>query len=156
MLSHFSRRVPKREIVSFLSSLNPWTHSLTVTFKPFAPRSRYSAEVCMAAAVDHFLKRLNRACFGTQARRHGKQVGAYAVVGYDPIGGRPHGHLTLAMPPSMSDQEFTRLIRKVLPRVRAFNIVHKITPYETEGWFHYCLKHSDYEPDWNLCRPLVA
>ena len=143
-------------IVEHLSRMNTWTHALTVTFRPSLLGSNCSDEAWMSKAVEHFLRRLNRACFGAQARRRGKQIGVYAVVAYDPMEENPHGHLTLAMPPGMSDREFTRLIRRVLPRVRAFNIVHDIKPYETEGWFHYCLKHSDYEPDWNLCRPLVA
>ena len=133
---------PADEKLVFFSSLNPWTHFLTLTYKP--PRGgRVPSRVQVLKSSRLFLSRLNRRVYGRHGvRRHGFRIGSCAVLGWGAYGDHPHTHWLLAKPPQIEEPEFAQLIHVMASTTHGIGVERDLQLYFSPRVIEYMFGHG--------------
>lgn len=128
--------------ISFFSSLNRWTHFLTLTYKPDRNnRVLNSAEVLKSSRL--FLSRLNRRVYGRHGvRRNGFRIGSCAVLGWGAYGDHPHTHWLLAKPPQIEEPEFAQLIHVMASTTHGIGVERDLQAYFSRRVIEYMFAHG--------------
>ena len=128
--------------ISFFSSLNRWTHFLTLTYKPQRNnRVLNSAEVLKSSRL--FLSRLNRRVYGRHGvRRNGFRIGSCAVLGWGAYGDHPHTHWLLAKPPQLEESDFAHLIQTMASTTHGIGVERDLQLYFSPRVIKYMFGHG--------------
>lgn len=132
----------RKEVIQWLSSLDKWTHALTLTMN----RSKYGLSPGREESLRRcrlLLNRVNRACYGRQGtRRRGFRLASVAFIGFGLYGDNPHIHWALAGPPDMRPDEFTAVLRSMIMTTNGLGKQFDIQDYYGVAWLEYMLDHG--------------
>lgn len=136
-------RLREAELLWLLGSAS-WSHAVTVTFKKNRD-GRLVTPSQIRETIRHFYNLIDRACFGSRARRGKNRIGSFAVYDFGPFGKHPHAHMTLAAPLGFSHDEFSRIIRGAINRTALLDRQFRVESFTSEGWIRYCSHHKNFE-----------
>jgi hypothetical protein len=122
----------------------------TVTFRPSVPRKGLKPEYLTAgyaqSCVSHYLRRLDRAAFGSAGVRKGRRVGVLAVrEGWDnPASKNLHYHLALTVPDRFTPEGWADIAhRSWTPLEWASSAQNMFKPMWSDQWLSYIFKTRD-------------
>ena len=127
---------------SWMHSLASWTHAVTFTFKRSNGRGQTINEQIMIDALRHFLRALDRRCFGRNETRKGMVVSSAVVIGWGSSNDHPHAHLSLSTPSHLDVIEFTAFAVLTASEIDWFDHHKVFKSYVSEGWSSYLVDHG--------------
>lgn len=137
--------------IPWLASLAPWTHALTVTCKRFSSHNVPISETIVIDTARHFIRRINRRCFGRRSRRI-QIIPVVVTYGWGCYGDHPHLHFCFSSPTKMSFDDFSSVLEEASRKTFWIDRERHIEPYRNEGWMKYLVEHGSD----NLIVPLIT
>lgn len=138
---------------ALLRDMADWTHTATLTFKPYSKKFRVRLTDSIAqSAVEYFLARLNGEVFRHGARRKRYRVASVVSFGKGAYGCHPHVHLILASPPQESFQSFDERLRRLSKLNYWIAEQADFQPYVGSRWLEYMADPFKHSILWDLCH----
>ena len=127
--------------IQFLKSFGPFCLALTINFKQRrfsrrCPNDRYWIE----KDANYFVNMLNTLIFKRAFKYGHKALGIVCSFEMGAINSRPHLHLAIGKPPTLSQEQLLQAIRYVAYKMKYRLGDIYIKPYHSDGWLEYITK----------------
>lgn len=136
----------------WLHELAPWTHAVTLTFKRSDSKGQTVSEQIIVESLRHFLRVLDKRCYGGPKVRRGAYIPSVVVIGWGAYNDHPHAHLAFACPEEHTHKAFDRFIDIAADATDWIDRERRIEPYRNQGWAEYMLNHGFDNLITNLTR----
>jgi hypothetical protein len=138
---------------AWLHEREPWALAVTFTLRRQDRQGRPMSQRILIDTAEHFLIRLDAACFGPSKARRGHCVGSAVSFGWGAYGDNPHLHWSLVLPTHLELEKFIQRIIQAALKVYWIDRQHEIKPYRDQGWMSYLVDHGMDNVILDLVRP---
>lgn len=129
------------EIVTFLDGLGPFSYAATINLKKRHPRHLlYMTPEIFEHSGRWFVSALNKQVLKRRYKYGHEKLSSIFCMEKGSLNQRPHLHLALGRPLTVSDEEFVERLRYVHQRMDwAYGDMH-VAPYQNSQWINYMIK----------------
>ena len=126
-----------KDVINFLNLFGPFYFAVTINLKE---RNVNSLRACAERDAKYFVNMLNTRIFRRAYKYGHKSLGVLCSFEVGAFNNRPHLHLAIGKPPTLSQEQLLQAIRYVSYKMKYRLGDIYIKPYHSDGWLEYITK----------------
>lgn len=128
-----------KDFINFLNLFGPFCFAVTINLKE---RSVKNQRAIAEKDAKYFVNMLNTHIFRRAFKYGHKALGVLCSFEFGEFNSRPHLHLAIGKPPSVSQGQLLKAIKYVSSKMKHRVGLVYIAPYYSDGWLTYITKSN--------------